>query len=162
MTTMGITKDYDHNYSSCSKTFATFCIYHNDLIPNDITARLNIEPSSSHKKGDISTTRKGHIMPIGNWCLTTKYIITSQDVRYHIDALLAQIKDKKSTIKLLQDNGYDMCISCFWVSSSGNGGPTIDHRTMSELGELCIDVDFDIWFDIIPLVRSKRSRHSKR
>lgn len=137
---------YIHDYPSCSRTYATLCIYHDDLIPSKITKLLGIKPSYSQKKGDAHDTRKGRTAPVGGWFLTTRDIIESRDVRYHITILTSKVAMKQNCFKLLRDQGYDIRISCFWESASGNGGPLLDYKIMSVLSELFIDVHFDVWF----------------
>jgi len=139
-------RTYFHDYPSCTRTYATLCIYHDELEANVITELLGIEPTYSQKKGDF--LRKGHFTETGGWFLKTLDVIYSRDVRYHIDILLKMINNKKHNLKLLREQGYDIRIFCFWESATGNGGPLLDYQLMSTLGELCIDVSFDIWFDL--------------
>jgi len=142
---METSRTYFHDYSSCSRTYATLCIYHDDLVPSQITKLLGVEPSCSQQKGDVR--RKGQLAPIGGWFLKTKDVIDSRDLRYHIDALLQELGPKQNSLKLLREQGYDIRLSCFWESATGNGGPLLDYQLMSVLGELSIDLHFDIWFD---------------
>ncbi len=142
---METTRTYFHDYPSCSRTYATLCIYHQDLVPSQITQLLGVKPSCSQIKGEV--LRKGQVAPIGGWFLKTRDVIDSRDLRYHIDALLQKLGPQREILKLLRERGYDIRISCFWESATGNGGPLLDYQMMSELGELSIDIHFDIWFD---------------
>jgi len=42
---------YIDDYSSCSETYSTLCIMHDDISPAEVTARLNVEPTRQNVKG---------------------------------------------------------------------------------------------------------------
>jgi hypothetical protein len=133
-----------HNFPSCSRTYATLCIYHKSKDPREVTEALAIAPDKSHRAGEVLGL--GKPTPSSGWFLGTKGIVKSKDLRAHIDWLLKKISPRKSKLFSLLDEGYEMKISCFWVSAVGNGGPYIDHGMLQALSEYPVDLDFDIWF----------------
>ncbi len=140
---------YIHNYPSCLRTYATLCIYHHDLEPSKITTLFGVEPSRSQIRGTPLENRQGkHLATVGAWFLTSKDMVISRDVRFHIDYLLERFKGREDNFRFLHKNSYKIQMNCFWESTSGNGGPLLDYKTMSTLGKLFIDVHFDVWFDL--------------
>jgi hypothetical protein len=139
--------EYDDAYATCEKTYATLCIYLPDQYdPNSLSEELGITPSRIQVKGE---NREGSIMrwPTA-WFLTTDEIIQSKDVRRHIDWLIDQLTGKEKIIQKLKVNSSKVEISCFWLSSSGHGGPMLSSNTMGRLGELGIVLGFDVYFDV--------------
>lgn len=134
---------YDDNYATCSRTYATLIIKYLD--PSTITARLEIEPSESQIKGELIRPFSTRIAPMDGWFLCTKGRVESRDSRRHIDWLLDRIDGKAGEILRLQAEGCEMVVSCYWVSSCGQGGPTISPVQMRRLGELNIELCFDIY-----------------
>lgn len=134
-----------HNFPSCSRTYATLCIYHASADPQEVTAILKIKPDSSQKVGEL--IRRGKKATVSGWFLGTKDVLKSKDVRAHIEGLLDKISKKKKELEKLRATGYEMRISCFWESASGNGGPILDHEFMKRLSEFPFELHFDIWFD---------------
>jgi hypothetical protein len=136
---------YKHNYPSCSRTYAALCIYHESADPQIITDRLQLKPDETVTVGDL--IRPGKTATKSIWFLRTKDILQSRDFRAHIDWLLDKVSAKKKELQRLFDAGYEIKISCFWASASGNGGPYLDHEFIKRLSEFPIELDFDIWFD---------------
>lgn len=136
-------KQFDHDYSSCSRTYATFCIYHDRLEPEAITALLRIKPDRKVRKGDPAI--KGTI-PTNGCFLTTQDRASSKDVRSHIALLIQKLIPRKRILNTLKRKGCKFKIMCLWESASGNGGPYLNQAFLKKLSVLPIDLDFDIWF----------------
>jgi Domain of unknown function (DUF4279) len=140
---------YDDDYGTCAETYATLLIYPVRTDPESITERLGIEPSQWQRKGGPmagSVRRPRRIAEIDLWSLSTKGRIESRDSRRHIDWLLDQIEDKAATLRSLQAEGARIAVSCYWLSLSGHGGPTISPGQMRRLGALNIELWFDVYF----------------
>jgi len=144
---MNNSKRYDHKYRSCSRTYATLCIFHKSADPQKVTSRLKITPDKLVKAGDLVV--KGKYAPISSWQLKTKDVVKSKDLRAHIDWIIDKISGKKAELRLLKRSGYYIKVTCFWISASGNGGPIIDHPLTKRLSKYPIDLEFDIWFSSI-------------
>jgi len=139
--------DYDDGYPTCSRTYAGLRIYHDDLDPERITGLLGIEPSRTQVKGWVTTSRSGREFspPIGGWFLSTKDVIASRDARRHVDWILERLAGKDGTLRRLQAEGNRMDVFCFWQSAHGEGGPTLSPAVMRRLGELELEIGFDIY-----------------
>jgi Domain of unknown function (DUF4279) len=141
---------YDDDYSTCTRTYATLSIYPVRTDPETITELLGIEPSSWQRTGGPmaeSLRRPPGIAELDLWCLTTKDRVKSRDSRRHIDWLLNRIEGKTAELRSTQLEGARMSVSCFWLSKFGEGGPTISPQQMTRLGELNIELWFDVYFD---------------
>jgi len=134
---------YEDNYSACEETFSTLRLYHEDLSPAEITRRLDIQPSEFFVKGDIRSKR-GKLYEINGWFLSSEHEVDSRDSRKHIDWVIDQIWTKKDVVSDLIKEGWEVDISSYWLSSSGNGGPTLSPYQMERL----VGLDLEVWWDI--------------
>ncbi|MHB8966988.1 MAG: DUF4279 domain-containing protein [Thermoleophilia bacterium] len=139
--------NYDDSYETCAETYATLCIYHEDLDPEEINLILGLESSWSCRKGDPVSKkepdRSQHRQ--GAWLLSTEGRIDSKDSRRHIVWLLGQVENKSEILTDLQNNSYEMRISCFWVSKHGHGGPIVSTEECERLSRLGIELYFDFY-----------------
>ena len=138
--------EYDDSYPTCSRTYATLCIYLPDTInPTVLTEKFGIEPSRTQIKGEV---RDGRVRnwPTA-WFLESTEKVASKEVRRHIDWLLEQMKDKSEVIRGLQAEGSEIYVSCFWESAVGHGGPMLDPEILKKIASLNIGIAFDIYFD---------------
>ena len=138
---------YDDDYGTCARTYATLLIYPVRTDPATITERLGITPSSWQRKGGpIAGHPASRIAEVDLWCLSTKGRVESKDSRRHIDWLLDQIELLAAELRALREEGARIAVSCFWLSLSGHGGPTISPGQMRRLGALNIELWFDVYF----------------
>lgn len=137
---------YDDEYATCARTYATLLIYPGEIDPTAITDRLGIEPSRWQRRGEVSgrAGRPPKVATISGWFLTSKDQVDSRDSRRHIDWLLDRVASKAEAILSLQELGCKMAITCYWLSQSGHGGPTIPPAQMRRLA----DLNIELWFDI--------------
>ncbi len=135
-------------YPTCAETYSTFIVYSDLIDPDEVTKRLGIMPTE--------VCRKGHARNPGNpnsfvykrnmWGLSTRCYIDSRDTRRHLDWLLARLSDKALEINELVRLGAEVTISAYWASASGQGGPMITPEQSSQLGELGIELWYDVYF----------------
>ena len=59
-----------------------------------------------------------------------------------------------SSVKMLRQ-GHRLDISCYWLSQSGHGGPTLTPDIMRRLAELVVPVWFDVYFTSCGCVRQR-------
>lgn len=139
--------EFDDDYPTCSKTYASLRLDHEDLDPERITGLLKIEPTWTQTKGVRCTRRSGKtfVPKIGVWLFSTKDRVASKDVRRHVDWLLTQLDGKDEALKRLQAEGVHTDIFCYWLSADGQGGPTLSPGIMRRLAELELEIGFDIY-----------------
>lgn len=141
-------KKFDHKFPSCSRTYVTLCIYHKVFPPEKVTEILKISPDETQQIEGVNL--RGVSKPFSGWFLGTngkKNISQSKDMRAHVAWLLEKLEPKKSALRKLSNLDYEMRLFCFWESSSGNGGPELDHDFLKKLSEFPFDLGFDIWFE---------------
>ena len=137
---------YDHDYATCAQTFATLCIYHDDLDPDAVTQSLGLPPSASHRRGDVRNPKRPIPYKGGAWFLTSEGAVQSRDVRYHIDWLLERVESKSSAFEQLRAKGCRLVMSCYWLSAHGHGGPMVEPEAMRRLAEFGLQLAFDVYF----------------
>lgn len=81
--------------------------------------------------------------PLNGWFLTSEDHVDSLDSGRHINWLLDRIEPAATALRELQEKGCEMDISCYWLSRSGHGGPTISVDQMRRL----TDLNIELWFD---------------
>lgn len=134
--------DYDENYETCSETYVTLRIYTKEINPNYVTNFFKIEPSEIIIKGEKRKTS------VNGWFLSSEKQVKSKDSRSHFDWLINIIHSKKEKIAELKKKGFDIDISCYWISMYGMGGPTLSPFQLKNLSDLNIDVFFDFYGSI--------------
>lgn len=136
---------YADELRACSETFVTLRIYHEEIMPEAVSRRLNIEPDKMVVKG--SRISKKRIAQLNGWFLTSKEKLDSKDCRRHFDWLIHKLTGRGEEISMLSQEGFECYVSCFWVSSSGNGGPSLSPPQMLGLANLGLGVSWDIYFE---------------
>jgi hypothetical protein len=64
---------YDDDYPPCERTFVTLRVYSESAAPEEISARLRIEPSGSHVRGSHPPTATAPILPRSHgWFLSSE------------------------------------------------------------------------------------------
>jgi hypothetical protein len=134
--------EYDDSYPTCAETFATLRIFSDDFAPEEITATLDIQPTSTFRKGESHGGGRFQ-RKVNGWFYTTQQITNSRDFRRHLDLILDRLSGRSGAVKTLQAKGCQMDIMSFYVSF-GQGGPWLMPRQMRALGAL----DLSIWWDI--------------
>ena len=136
--------EYDDQYSACSETFSTLRVYHDIISPSEVTTRLGIQPTRQYVKGERRGSRS-KVFDFNGWFLASSETVDSLDSRRHIDWIVDQLWDRKKEIQKMLKEGFTIDISSYWVSTSGNGGPTISPYQMARLADLQIEVWWDIY-----------------
>lgn len=140
-------KKYDDKYSTCKRTYATLRVLHKELDPDEISNLLGLSYSRAYRKGDpITAVNEIGERRNGVWLLDTKQKVDSLDSRRHIDWLLDQLEGKADVVRALFNKGCNIDILCFWESAHGHGGPTVSPEQSIRLGEMRVDLMFDVYF----------------
>ena len=134
--------EYDDEFPTCKKTYATLRLYSNDIDHAEITALLGVEPTDAFSKGQRFDD--GSLRKFNGWFLSSEASVDSKDSRRHIDWILSLVKDRSAELIDLQARSVEMDISCFWLSV-GQGGPILSPRQMTDLVRLNVAVWWDIY-----------------
>jgi hypothetical protein len=139
---------YDDNFPTCAVTYATLHIQHEDLDPDAVSRDLDIQPTRTQRQGEPRNPRSKRpvIARFGMWSLSSEDAVHSRDVRRHIDWLIDHLQCKAKILRRLRATGCETKISCFWVTASAHGGPTLSPFQLARLADLGLDTEFDIYF----------------
>ena len=128
---------------NCAATYASFRLVGPDIRPDLLTRALGISPTFQVAVGDVfphGTRPRAD----GLWSISTKTLVQSTDLERHITVLLDKLPaDLRDHIPV----GSRCEIACYWLSSTGQGGPTRSSSVLARLGEAGIALDFDLYFD---------------
>jgi hypothetical protein len=134
------------------RTFATFRIAGDNLVPEQITRLLNIEPTLAYAKG--AHYRRGPHSPelvgrTGIWYFSTDQL-KSDYLEEHVNLLLHKLfadKEKLSQLKrLIEQNSLRAVMTFFWAGPPGAKPPVIPKQQLSHIFKSIpveIEEDFD-------------------
>lgn len=128
---------------SCSKTFATLRLFHEDLDPDRVSRLLGVQPTKGHRRDDL---RPGGASPYrtGMWSLSTEDL-GSLDIREHLDHLLDVAEPRADALAQLRLAGTRQDVFCYWATTDGQGGPALDPEQMGRLANLGLAISFDCY-----------------
>jgi hypothetical protein len=143
------------------RTFATFRVAGDNLVPDEVTRLLGIEPTLAYKKGEHykrgprSPDLKGRT---GIWFLTTEYFVESNDLNKHLNWLLDIIANK-DLAEFVRKNSLHAVLTCFWHGPLGASAPRIPKTVSDPLRNMHFELETDFDTDgprdfhkIIPLI----------
>lgn len=138
---------YDDHYATCAETHATLCIYPGEIDPDEVTRRLEIEPTTQQKMGEPvrRAGRPPKVATLSGWFLRTRGQVESKDVRRHLDWLLDRLTPRIAEVWALRSAGCRIEIACYWLGKTGQGGPTLSPAQMEKLAALNIELWFDLY-----------------
>lgn len=128
---------YNDNYESCSETYVTLRIYSENMNSEKLTKYLEFEPTESQNADDENK--------FNGWFLSTENEVKSKDCRRHFDYILDKTLPIKEKIKALIRDEAKIDLCCYWLSETGNGGPTLSESQFRKMAEIGIDVWFDTY-----------------
>ena len=124
--------------------FATFILRGKGLDPHDVTSSLGISPSRSFKRGDWRTETDK--WTINHWSLTSQNVIQSGNLSVHLEWLLDQLEPVNSKlIEILERNGINSEISCFWIFPTEHEEFELSSELMKKIASLDVKLSFDIY-----------------
>lgn len=128
----------------CLYTHASFRMFGPDVDPDEVTALLGIEPTRSHRFGEIRY--KDRRFEHGMWLLDSDGLETT-DAESHLEYLLDRLDAARTPVKELIASGrYWTDISCSWTSRFGHGGPIFSPQILARILDLNIPLGFDLYF----------------
>jgi hypothetical protein len=139
-------EEYNDDYATCHKTYATLMIIHPELDPDTVTQNLGIQPTRTYRRGEVRNPqgRCPFVYQRGGWFLESEGAVQSRDARRHIDWLLDRVEPHREALNRWQVAGYQTVINCYWDSAYGQGGPMLGPVLMGRVSNLGLE----LWFDI--------------
>jgi len=129
---------------ACTRTYVGLCIYSPDIGPAEISERLGVASSKSFDR-DPNSRYRSH-RDHNFWLWSTQGSLESTDHIDHLDSLFARFEGAEAAIEALRASGCKTSISCYW-DSDGQGGPSLDVKTIRKLAEFGADIWWDVYFD---------------
>jgi Domain of unknown function (DUF4279) len=110
--------------TSSERTFATFRVAGDNLVPDEVTKLLRIKPTLAYAKGQLYGPRhlKGRT---GVWFLSTDGVVKSNSLKDHVSWLLEVVLNYKLLPKFVAENSLHAVLTCFWHGPSGVSAPII-------------------------------------
>lgn len=139
----------DEGYASCAETNASLIIYPNEMVHEEVTALLGIEPTKAVNSGDTRESSLGvsSIVRMTMWKLTSEGQVDSKDLRHHLHWLLEQIGLAGDSLLSMREKGQaEMAITCRWWSENNHGGPALLASQMYCIGEMGLEMNFEFQF----------------
>jgi hypothetical protein len=134
-------------YQTCERTCAEVRIYSGAMHPRKVTEFLGLAPTGQAAIGETSAPNSLGLTNAGKingWFLSSEGHVESNDVRHHLDWLLAKLEPKGEALRQLQEYpGIRMSVNCPWWSRYGDGGPTLWPEQMRTLAALNLECSFD-------------------
>lgn len=138
-------REYNDDYSGCARTYVSFHARHWTAATDEVTELLAIQPTAV-----IASRERGGPTPLAarpaSWHIDTDGTSDSKDFQRHLDLVLAKLDGKDTVLETLRSHGWDMDISVYWESRHGHGGPALWPEQSARLGELGLEIWFDIYF----------------
>ncbi len=89
----------------------------------------------------FSGRAKSHVPRLNMWLLDSEGIVSSKDLRRHLDWIIGKVHPSRDALLSLQQlPDVTMNVSCVWWSLEGGGGPTLWPEQMLGLAELNLEV----------------------
>ena len=126
-------------------TSAVFLITSKKLSIEDISSKLNTQPTRYHVKGERYSKRnpKSRVREENLWILESA--LSDQDtIESHVEHFLSFLKENEDGIKALQAE-CEFYIHCAYSSENGQGGFTLDHETLKKITTYPVDLSINLY-----------------
>ena len=131
------------------RLYVSFTFTGKDLIPDDITAKLGINPSYSFKRGDIKINSKGEqqVRKHSRWSLDSDNKgLPPNDPIPHFEWLLSIFEPVQEKLKeVLVNENIKARLSCFWITPDGRINVEVKPELLARLASLNVRIWFDIY-----------------
>ncbi|MDF1663388.1 MAG: DUF4279 domain-containing protein [Planctomycetota bacterium] len=126
-------------------SYASICIYGDELNPNEITRILKQSPHSSQSKGEIIVDGGGERIALqGVWMFCSNDHMYSESLIEHIEFLLDSIPEEIE--KLTDIPGVEAAyITCFFIVQKFGHHLIIEHDVMEECSDYGLGINIDAY-----------------
>jgi hypothetical protein len=119
----------------------TFSIRSDNLIPEEISNLLALEPTQAWGKGDFFVNGTGtHQRPWGVWSLSSERVVDSLNVQDHLLFILELLEPKQSAIAQLLGKPDHMAQMYVW--HVGEVGFSLSSSTLKRACSMCHTINF--------------------
>lgn len=123
---------------------AYFSIYPNEILPENITEKVGLQPSGTHLKGQHISSNSSHQYKDHLWEIKSQ-LNSSADIQAHVINILDQLRPfKKRIIQTTKSMSKELALTIFYYESRPSMHFT--RGIIEELAEYELEMDFDIYF----------------
>jgi hypothetical protein len=134
----------------CARTYASFRLIGDALVPDDVTNTLQLKPTVAHAAGEtlsgMATSRRCKSQRTGVWSLNTRIVAKSTSLERHLISLLDVLEPRAEALEAIRKQ---QCLQgdffCFWESKSGHGGPGLSASVLERIAALDADLEIDFY-----------------
>ncbi len=134
----------DTEQNACSVVHVTIVAAHETRPSSEVTSLLQIEPTDPMQAPSLLSARPPRIQNVWR-CVSTDFV-ESRDFHVHLDCVLQVLAGRTDGLGKLRSNGWKIYLLAYWSSLFGHGGPSLSAAQARALGDLDIDIDFDVYF----------------
>ena len=124
------------------RSYASLCLYGEDLDPDEVSRTLGIEPTSSGRRG--GPLRRGRVLSRGFWCVSTRDDCDSDDASEHV-ARLASMLGMDPPAIVAAVGRYEARVYIYWDLQDGNGGPVLTPPALAWLAQVGAELHVDLY-----------------
>jgi hypothetical protein len=122
---------------------ASFRVAGDALRPDQITATLSLLPTQSGVKGERLSSRHGAVRRTSFWLLRCP-LSDSLPLTEHLEWLLDLFEPKIDLINSIAE-GSKIMLLCGFSSGNGQGGFTLDAKTLQRIARLGVPLSIDLY-----------------
>lgn len=142
---------YMNSAQSEERLYVSLTLIGKDLIPEEITSRLEISPDYSFTHGDSHQNGQGKtiVRRHGLWEITSDgRELPSGDIVAQLNWLVDLIEPVRENLsRILEDKTIQARVSCFWIVPDGRINVEVEPELLSRLASLNVKFWFDIYSD---------------
>jgi hypothetical protein len=142
------------------RTFATFRISGDELIPSEITDVLRLVPTQAHAKGEtyLSGPRAGtQTARTGIWYFSTDKLVASEKLVEHLHFLIVALSPNPTRLlwklkrleSIINKRNLRAAVTLFWHGASGAKSPSLPNEYLAIFSSFSMDVEKDFDADEI-------------
>jgi hypothetical protein len=123
---------------------AEFIIIGADFPPADISKRLNIQPTSQWRKGDV--LKNGRTREYSGWEISTEYQ-ESLDMGVQLNKVISLIKEKNTELKEICEKYETECKFCIVVKIENGETPAmvLSREVIEFANSINAEIEFDVY-----------------
>ncbi len=146
---------------------ATLSVFSTSLSVEDITRRLDLQPTSTHAKGEPRGFRRadGSVDPTNAWSESAWHLISplgrEANLEEHIKWVLYAIEPRSTSMNTLRTE-CRVRLFCGFASHGGQGGFALQPETLARISKLGLSLELDLYPPSDPEVAETKPKEQPR
>ena len=139
------------NSDPIASLYLSLTLIGRDLIPNEITSKLHIQPSHFFQRGESfgGENSDGKVRKQGLWEISSdKVDLPPDDIVTQFNWLLDLVEPVKDDLhQILEDKAIQARLCCFWIVPDGRINVEVEPMMLSRIASLGLKIWFDVYSD---------------